>query len=204
MKKIAVATAACLGLLATPQGLRAETGAWDLSACALYRFPGLGDFDVYDSAAGLEIQYRNWVWDVYGFGVSLGYEEWENAEGRTKWGEGTRGSVAVIPVGFGLIARPVEFPTGRLTAELGLRYAMVESDLTLDVAGARYEISLENTWLAVLSADLEGYLSDSLSVFGGVGYEKDLRRQRPEADSFRLMENEFENVFVRVGARLQF
>ncbi|MBN1269729.1 MAG: hypothetical protein JXB04_09090 [Kiritimatiellae bacterium] len=198
-KTTAAALAFALAAVAAIRGMETE---W--SGSIAYRFPDLGDFDVYDRAAGVEIQYRNWLWETYGFALSVGYEDWQAVDGKTDWGELDGGSVTVVPFGVSLIARPLRFDTAQLTLEAGLRYAMADSDLAVEAPSEELTVDVDDVWLAHLALGIDGYLSDTVTLLGGLGYQADIERASARAGRYHLMDNRFENFFLQAGARVVF
>lgn len=175
-----------------------------------YAFPGAGDFDLYEGGFGLDVQYRNWVSDPFGFGFSLGWAEWDADPDSTDVGGSVLGdfdgSVTLIPLGVSGLYKLADFTDWRLTLEAGLKYVMTRSDIsaTRAVTGETDDIEIGDGVVAVVGADYERSLGNEWSWFAGAAYQFDLQKGDIEVDHGELRSNELQAFFIRAGAKRAF
>lgn len=182
----------------------AAPAATEFSAGLNTQFPGTGDFDVYDTAYGLDLQWRSWCWGAAGFALTAGLEQWEADDASNSWAAETDGSAVLIPLGASLLWRPVLQDRTAVVFEAGLRLAAAVSDLSVRDAGGREEVTLDPGVLGVLGLEIEHRISYDVSVFGGVSYRVDLLEGAAEADRFDLMDNQWESFGLTLGLRYAF
>ncbi len=187
-----------------------------------YWFPGDGDWDLYDTALGLELQYRNWTWlnDPFGVALSLGAATWKVKSDASDFAvpalHDLDGNVTLIPVGASALLRFIDFDSWRLFFEVGLRYVFVSSDVD-----AQYDmynpdddsrwteetsISIDNGLIAVGAMDFDFDVADQVSVFATLGYQFDLMKGKTtlEINDNDLRDNELQGVFLRLGGKYMF
>lgn len=190
------------GAAFSQESLEGPTQEW--SAAAVYRFPGAGDFDVYGSGVGGELQYRIWSDAGYGVGLAIGAEEWEAADEHSVWGGEPAGSATLFPAGFSVLAMLMDAGSVRLVLEAGLRYVTADSGVTLDIAGREYDVELEDGIVGVFGLDAETGLGEESYLFAGITYQADISMGGASIPVDNLRDNQLQAFGARLGVRLVF
>ena len=199
---VAVATGA------SAPGTAAGDGPSDEQVVVALRLlaPGVGDFDAYRSAVGVEAQYRRW----YGYGglaLSVGTERWAAASRSGNWNAAALdGHARLFPLGGSALGRWPLSEGLLLRGELGLRYVRVNSNLSKrsEAESDRESIRLSDSVVFVGALGAEQLLTETLFVFGDVVYQHDLLRGRARTRAGGLMRNHLLGAGVRFGVQYWF
>jgi hypothetical protein len=168
------------------------------------------EFDLYDYAYGVEVEYRNWFWDPVGFALSLGVSSWEVKSGSSGVDsaeiKNLGGQLTAIPVGPSIIYKIADVTDWNLTTEAGVRYVFAQSAVNYrrtatDESGT---LDIEGSVIAVLGLDYERYFGVGKSFFVGAGYQMDLDAGSIQVSNVANTDNKLEAFFVRVGTKIQF
>lgn len=198
------ALAASLVLVMAGTPAHAQSADRDVCASAVYRFPGAGDFDVYDDAYGLQFQCRHWTVPTLGWGLSAGWETWSANGDGFDWGGKVRGDAQVAPVGASGLWRPLGDESGGPVFEAGIRYAFVFSDLTLGEGEARRSVDVDPGLVGLLALRWVTPVSDQTAWFAGVGYQFDLLPGEATAGPADLRDNQLQSFYIEAGLCLRF
>ena len=143
----------------------------------------------WNAAGGVEAQAQFWATPTRGVALTMGVQRWdapqellEGEDAQGAYSQWIGGDATIVPVGASLLVR---HPVGQglfLTAEAGLRYVMVESQLTVDASFEGDEgtqtlsdvIEIEDTVLGVLGLSLDGWFGDGLMLGAGLSYQFDI------------------------------
>lgn len=207
MKKIlSVLIVLLLTALVSAQGQSTQYGA-ELRGSLNTWVP---DFDLYDYAYGVEVEYRNWFWDPVGFALSVGVSSWE-AKGGSSGVDSSElkdlgGQLTAIPVGPSIIYKIADVTDWNLTTEAGVRYVFAQSAIdykrsTTDDSGT---LDIDGGVIAVLGLDYECYFGVGKSFFVGAGYQMDLEEGAIQVSDIGNRDNQLEAFFARVGTKIQF
>lgn len=175
-----------------------------------YAFPGAGDFDLYDSGLGFGVQYRNWIGDPLGYGVSIGWAEWDTDSGGTDIGGDVLGdfdgSVTLIPLGVSGLYKLADFADWKVTLEAGLKYVLADSGISAVhfVGGREDDLDISDGVVGVIGADYERNVGTEWSWFVGAVYQFDLQKGEIEVDHGNLRDNELQAFLLRAGAAFSF
>ncbi|MDZ4199706.1 MAG: hypothetical protein U1E27_10540 [Kiritimatiellia bacterium] len=168
---------------------------------------GLGDMDVYGWGIGAEVQNRFWATDAMGWAFSLGLAQWETSSQSSNWGAPVSGSLRLFPLGASLLLRTPGTASTRYVAEAGLRYVIADSDVRLQTAGGRQNVSIDNGVVGALGLDWEKTMGNSV-FFVGASYQFDLVAAEAKwsdgLKSNRLRDNDLEALVFRTGFRRSF
>ncbi len=174
----------------------------ECGTAAVAKFPGAGDFDLYDFAFGVEGQYRRWFTDTAGYALSLGVEQWMAEDGYSdSFAARADGSAVAFPLGGSLLLRPYASATDRVTLEAGLRLIPAISDITVDGEPGPADVSLDPSITGVLAANWDHAIGRDLFLTLGASYQADLMRGGADADGYRLGDNDWEAFGVQAGLR---
>lgn len=224
MNKASVVLGAVVCLaLASPEQARSAAVAtedyWLNEGAGLVNFflPGTGDFDLYDYGLGLELQYRNWYFNPFGWSVSLGIASWEANSGCTDLGRAEHrdfdGTVTLVPVGLSGLFQLYSSETFNLLVEAGVRYVWVDADVDFvrvvqqdkgDPKAIPSRLEIGDGWLGVLAVEADYYVTERFLLFGGLGYQQDIVRGDIETPAGPLRDNELSAFFLRLGGKFVF
>lgn len=190
MKKILIA---CVGLSMVASVVLAAGVTNDIDFVGTVGYYMPGDDDNYDTGAGFEVQGRFWLHPQVGLALAIGGAQWgvnggeeqDQVEG-VDVSSSLDGDVTLLPIGASVLFRPVNNPKLALTFEVGARYVMVDSQ----VEGAIYasdrgsgrsiyikeDLDIGDGFVGVMGANIEGKISNKVSVLGGIGYQFDITK----------------------------
>lgn len=169
----------------------------------------------YQYALGLELQWARWFGPSFGVAVCGGVERWaieareyfENSEVVLR--PRVDGSAVVLPFGGSLLYRSGDLGSRlRLTAELGLRFTYIISDVTMtydfiDHYGqptrVQDTVDLDPRLLAVGRLELTGRIEQPWDWFIGGGYQKDFAKG--ENWLYEEVANDLSGIVISLGVR---
>jgi hypothetical protein len=170
----------------------------------VYHMPGLGDFDVFDQAIGVEFAYRYWFSDVFGIGAGLGYETWEAAGDNRNWEGQFDGDMTVIPLSVSGLLRIADFQWGLLTGFVSVEYAICDSDMSVTRDGMTGRVGIDDSINGRLGLELSVPVNDVWSVGLTLGYQGALMKGDASALGDTNIEVDMQSVFVGLGASFAF
>lgn len=115
-------------------------------------------------------------------------------------------------VGGSILFRPVNDDKIALTIEAGLRYVIVDSQAEIEIAAAdafgnlvyaKYTIEIDNGVVGVIGANIEGKVSDQVSLLAGIGYQFDLVKGDAKFMDEDFGDNELKALLVSVGISIK-
>jgi opacity protein-like surface antigen len=166
--------------------------------------PGLGDFDVFDYAAGVELEYRYWWTDVCGVGLGIGYERWEAGNGTRNWKGRTDGELGVVPLSALAYLRLADWSVCELTGYGGLEYAWADSDLTLERSGQKDSVSVDDTLLVRFGLSTAWPITSVLQLTLGAGFQFPIMKADASSHGGPLQDLDLQSFFVAAGISLAF
>jgi hypothetical protein len=171
--------------------------------------PEAANGGLYDSSLGLEVQYRNWASDPVGWAVSLGWSDWsvpEDAGIATGALDSYDGSISTLPLGVSGLYKLADFADWNVTLEAGLRYVLVNADITARElsTGDEVDVDVGDGFLFLVGADYERNLGSDWSLVAGGGYQIDITKSDFEVHGEALRSSELEAFFLRLGAKMSF
>ncbi len=166
--------------------------------------PGLGDFDVFDYAAGVELEYRYWWADVFGMGLGIGYERWEAGNGARNWMGRTDGELNVVPLSALAYLRLADWGVCQLTGYGGLEYAWTDSDLTLERSGQKDSVSVDDTLLVRFGLSTAWPITSVLQLTLGAGFQFPIMKANASSHGGPLQDLDLQSFFVGAGISLAF
>lgn len=194
--------ASLLSLGARAQTLEtAPANPIEWSASVALRMPGLGDFDVYESGWALEVQYRNWLWDVNGLAFSVGIERWSADEDSLDWAGSPSGELTLFTLGASWVGLVLETESDVVTVEAGLRFHLASSDIELRTDAGVSDVDVGNGVTGMLGLGYERRLTETVSLAASVAYKPDLLVGDAEAGGNKLRDNKLESWGVQLGLR---
>ena len=123
------------------------------------------------------------------------------------------GSVYMFPLGGSLVLRQQAGDRLNLSAEAGIRYVVVESDVELDgflgtpgVGGQpslNEDLGIDDGIIGLLLADIEYLLGGSTRIVTGIGYQFDLEKGDAELFGQRTGDNELQAFFAELGISVE-
>ncbi|MFH0879448.1 MAG: hypothetical protein V2A34_07015, partial [Lentisphaerota bacterium] len=189
---------------------KSENGL-ELRGNANFYMLGTGNADLFDTAFGAEAQYRNWLFDPFGFNLSLGYSKWDVRNNsdyfRMPDFESSKGSITVLPIGGSFLYNPIIAEKWAIVAELGVRYMIVSSDVQVKSSErpTLEDIKIDDGIVAILAGDFEYKFTDQVSAFLGGGYQLDLMKGKCSGwEGVDLRDNSLKGFIIRVGAQYAF
>ena len=204
-----VAGSAVAQTVGAPRSVRlAPRDAWmremEAGASITYHMPGLGDFDVFDKAVGVEFTYRYWFSDIFGIGAGLGFETWDVQRNNRNWVGELDGDMMVIPLSVSGLLRIADFEWGLLTGFVSVEYALCDSDISMTRDGETQGVGIDDSINGRLGVELSVPVGDVLSLGVQVGYQGALMSGDASAFGDPNMEVDMQSVFVGLGASLAF
>lgn len=118
------------------------------------------------------------------------------------------GDVTLIPLGGSILFRPVNDDKIALTIEAGVRYVIVDSQAEVEIAAvdffgdlvaAKDTIDIDDGVVGVIGANIEGKISEQVSLLAGLGYQFDLKKGDAKWMGEDFAENELKALLARVG-----
>lgn len=212
MKKMLVLALAALFAVAgaASAGLLNSEEPGEVSAAGYYVFPGDGDFDTFESAAGVQAAYREWFAFPWGVGINAGWGTWmvdkDSSSYKVEALRKFKGECNVIPLGASLFFNVIDWDNWNLVLGTGVQYLIVDSDVSAwnSVAGKRQDIDIGNPFLWNAELEYEYMLSEKLYILGDVGYQVDIVRADTDYPGGDLRDTSFRGLFLRLGLKFLF
>ncbi len=170
----------------------------------VFRAPGLGDFDVFDMAYGVDLTYRHWFTDILGAGVGLGFETWTVQNHSRNWIGALDGDMLVIPLTVSGFLRVAEFGWGTLIGFAGAQYAFSDSDITMTRDGESETVDADGSFVGRIGAELSIPMDGAISLGFRIGYQASLMGGDAEAFGDTNLEVDLEAVFFGLGLSVAF
>lgn len=212
MKKMLVLALAALFAVAgaASAGLLNSEEPGEVSVAGYYVFPGDGDFDTFESAAGVQGAYREWFAFPWGVGINAGWGTWmvdkDSSSYKVEALRKFKGECNVIPLGASLFFNVIDWDNWNLVLGTGVQYLIVDSDVSAwnSVAGKRQDIDIGNPFLWNAELEYEYMLSEKLYILGDVGYQVDIVRADTDYPGGDLRDTSFRGLFLRLGLKFLF
>ena len=207
MKKMLILTIIALAAAAVTARAQSTQYGVELRGSLNYWVP---DFDLYDFAYGVDVEYRNWFWDPVGFALSVGLSSWEVKGDRSAVDQSMLkdidGQLTTIPVGPSILYKIADMTDWNLTAEAGVRYVFAQSaiDYKRMDTGESGTFDIDPSVIGVLGLDYERFFDDGKSFFVGVGYQMDIDEGAIQVSDITNTSDKLEAFSVRVGTKIQF
>lgn len=207
MKKIFILTIIAMVAVAVTARAQSTQYGVELRGSLNYWVP---DFDLYDFAYGVDVEYRNWFWDPVGFALGVGVSSWEVKGGSSSVGKSALkdldGQLTTIPVGPSIVYKIADMTDWNLTAEVGVRYVFAQSalDYKRTDTGESGTFDIDSSVIGVLGLDYERYFDDGKSFFVGVGYQMDIDKGAIQVSNIANTSDKLEAFSMRVGTKIQF
>lgn len=168
-------------------------------------FPG--DDDTWDNAYGLEAKCIFWADPNFGIALSGGIEQWnvtDDIYADPGYAIKADGDAVMIPLGISALLRPLPSNSPfTLTLEGGLRYVVVNSDITITATDYEYiyedEVDIDNGLIGLIGADLSIPIAPKASVGLGMGYQFDISKGDATWVGINIGENELEGFYINLG-----
>lgn len=213
MKKllpILLALSCVFTLTASAGILGDDSGELDVSAVGFWT--GTGDFDLFRSAWGGEISYREWFQGLpWGIGVSAGVQSWQvdkDAGNPFKWKGYSKydGDAFVVPLGASVYFAIVEWENWNLVAEAGAKYLFVSEDIDLYNAdlGKREDVKLDNGIAGNVGLALEFLLNERCYFTLAAGYQGNLMKCDAEIGGRNACDATFDGAYGKLGVKALF
>lgn len=170
----------------------------------VFRLPGLGDFDVFDTAYGVDLTYRHWFTDILGAGVGLGLETWAAQDHSRNWVGSLDGDLLVIPLTVSGYLRIADLGWGTLIGFAGAQYAFSDSDLVMTRDGLSESVDVDGSFVGRIGMELSMPMRDVISLSFRVGYQASLLGGDAEAFGDTNMEVDLESVYFGLGLAVAF
>lgn len=174
-------------------------------------FPGAGDYDLFDTGYGVELQYRYWVDAPWGWAAALGVSTWDAKSSSSDLGvpnlHSFNGSATLIHLGGSGLYRILDTENVAVTLEAGVRYVIVDDDIDAKDANrgdARQNLDIDDGIVGLIAADADFRLNDGFVLAFGLGYQGDLVKGDISSRDDDLKDNELQAFFVRVGGKFEF
>ena len=212
MKKMLVLALAALFAVAgaASAGLLNSEEPGEVSVSGYYLFPGDGDFNTFDGAAGVQAAYREWFSFPWGVGINAGWGTYLANEDASSYKVKALGKFDgecnVIPLGASLFFNVIDWDNWNLVLGTGLQYLIVDSDVSAwnSVVGKRQDIDIGNALLWNAELEYEYMLSEKLYILGGAGYQVDVVRADTDYPGGDLRDTSFRGAFLRLGLKFLF
>lgn len=172
--------------------------------------------DEWETGAAFDVGFVFWGSPNVGLWVGGGAQEWPVAEETLGLGDGgwftVDGRATVAPFGASVLLWGDLGGGLALQAEGGLRYAVVDSDVTVEqwqpyapgyMAVVEYPVEIDDTVLAIASLQLE-YATDVWNVGVGGGYQWDLSEPEQELLGQTISETSFSAAMFFVSLGISF
>ncbi len=173
----------------------------------------------WEGAGGLDLQFLFWQNEHFALSLGLGIQSWQglceyyvdaDADSTLEFVSG--GEATVLPLGASLHYRiPLSSQVG-VVLEAGLRYLVVDSQLTIDTyltdsAGSTMlqdVVEIDDTVAAVFGVRVEAPLADSVRLFLGFGIQRDLGEPEESVYGEPLDKTSFDAGYISLGASVVF
>lgn len=187
----------------------------------LSSFSPLSDDDNWESAFGIDVEMVNWVSPAVGIAAAIGASQWSAREvelydyypdSGASVTASLNGDATICPIGVSVLLRPIKSCTAEVTLEVGVRYAMVNSDVYArysiqDGAGTDYSedrIRMEDGFYGLMAFDMAFPISQYARISIGAGYQFDIDKGDAQFEGASIGNNEFEASIVRLGFNARF
>lgn len=181
----------------------------DLGPQIQIALPGSGDYDLYESGVILELQFRDWVSDPWGYLLSIGYGEWQADSGADKPGANLYdfdGDIEIAPFGASLLYRVYESNDLSVILEAGLRYFATDSKITArnseQSPNTRYDVSIDDAVVGRASVSTDYVLNEDFILSGGIAYQQDVDEGSLSTELGPGEDNSFEAFIVEIALRM--
>jgi len=171
--------------------------------------PGAGDYDLYESGVILELQFRDWVSDPWGYLLSIGYGEWQSDSGATKPGANLYdfdGDIEIAPFGASLLYRMYASDELSVILEAGLRYFATDSKITArnseQSPDNRYDVSIDDAIVGRAGVSADYVLNEDFVLSGGIAYQQDVDKGSLSTELGPGEDNSFEAFIVEFALRM--
>jgi len=195
----------------------ADTG-YEVRGNISYYIPD--DSDSWDNSFGFEGQLVSWITSELGIAVAAGISKWDAEDFSESYYDpyydetvsvAVKGDIQLIPLGVSALIRP-QLNEIELTLEAGMRYIYVNSNVyaaasVVDSYGSYFiseKIDIDNGIVGRVSADLGFPLSESTTLFGGLGYQFDISKGKATWADVHLGDNELEAFFWVIGLSVRY
>jgi len=211
MKNIFIAA---LLALAAGMSARAQVPSYievspDLGPQIQIALPGAGDFGLYESGVGMELQFRDWVNQPWGYLLAIGYAEWQADSGATKPGANFYdydGDLEIIPFGASAIYQVFSDDDLSVTLEAGFRYLIMDSKIDARNSDQspteRYDLDIGDSIVARFAGDVEYVLSKDFIGAVGLAYQLDTKRGDIDTDLGPARDNIMESFILELSLRM--
>ena len=180
----------------------------DVGASLQVVFPGAGNYDLYDSGVAIEVQFRDWFSDPWGYALSIGYGIWSTDRNAKRPGAGLTdfsGDLEIVPFGASALYRVHYDRDLSIVLDVGLRYIIADSSIKARYApensDKKYPVRIDDSILARFAAGLDYRITDNLIWSFAVGYYYDLDRGDLSTERGKARENIMESVYAETGLR---
>ena len=212
MKKILVSALAALFAVtgAASAGVLNSEEPGEVSVSGYYLFPGDGDFNLYDGAAGVQASYREWFAFPWGVSLNAGWGTYLANKDATSYKVDTlgkfKGECNVVPLGASLWFNVIDWDNWNLLLGTGVQYLIVDSGISAwdSLAGKRKDIDIDNALMWNIEAEYEYMLTEQLYILGGAGYQVDIIRADTDCSGVELRDSSFRGAFLRLGLKFLF
>jgi hypothetical protein len=207
MRKVIILMIMALTAVTMPGRAQSTPGEVELRGSLNYLVP---DFNLYDYAYGVDVEYRNWLWDPVGFALGVGVASWEVHEGNSPFDRSALrdlyGELTTIPVGPSIVFKMADAADWNLTAEAGIRYVFAQSSVHYrrESSEGRGTFDIDNGVIAVVGLDYEHGFGNGRLFFIGAGYQMDLDEGSIQVSDVTNTSNPLEAFFARVGTKILF
>lgn len=181
----------------------------DLGPQIQIALPGAGDYDLYDSGLTLELQFRDWVGDPWGYLLAIGYGEWQASDDAEKPGANLYdfdGDIEVVPFGASILYKMYEDDAWSITIEAGLRYFATDSKITArnsdQPPANRYDVEIDDSIVGRVGVSADYVLSEDFILSLGIAYQKDIEEGDLSTELGPGVDNSFESFIIETALRM--
>lgn len=173
----------------------------------------------WDDAGGIEAQFIFWQPQGLGLGLAVGVQSWNapaefisDSDADSTLSFSSEGSMSLLPIGASVHYRIAAGRAVSLTLEAGLRYVLVDSAIDIETvysdaygsSSLTDRVVCDDTVTAVLGFRLEFPLDESLRLFCGAGYQKDLLEPTESVYGETLDRTSFDAASFSLGVSYTF
>jgi hypothetical protein len=212
MKRTAPLLAAALSLGALTASAQLPTYdevAPDLGLSLELALPGIGDFDLYESGLGVNLQFRDLFSAPWGYAFSIGYGSWSADSGARDPGANLfdfDGDMEVIPFGASVLYQLHTSDTLNVVLDGGLRYYVNDADITArnrDEGGnRRFALDIDDNVVVRVAVGGDYALTPDLTWSFGVGVQIDVTEGDITTSLGPAEDNRMEALFFETGLRM--
>lgn len=210
-KAILFACVALLGAGAAFGGLLSEDPG-ELSVHGQYWFPGMGQFDLFESGYGATVSYREWFSFPWGVGANVGVAQWQvdSSSSAYKYNQLTDydGDALLIPLGISLYFNLIDWDNWNVILESGLQYVLVDSSVTVfnneEGVQKKQDVDIGDAVSWNLGAEYEYMAAENLYLQAGVGLQMDVVHGDTKYYGRSVRDTDFRAFYVRLGAKFLF